>query len=70
MTDAQPSDKNRDQRTETKDQRPETRDDRARLQCPNCCQLAPVTARRMGLLFYRCELCGSVGATPEPQELP
>ena len=53
--------------TEPEDQRPETRD-RQRVQCPNCCKLAPVTARQMGLLFYRCELCGSVGATPETRE--
>lgn len=35
-----------------------------RVQCPNCCRLARVTERRMGLLFYACDLCGSVGATP------
>ena len=56
---------NNDQRRETEDQRPETRAERDRVQCPNCCKLAPVIARQMGLLFYRCELCGAVGATPE-----
>jgi hypothetical protein len=35
-----------------------------RVQCPNCCRLAYVTRRSMGLLFYRCELCETVGATP------
>jgi hypothetical protein len=33
------------------------------VQCPNCCRLAPVVDRRMGLLFYECELCGTRGAT-------
>jgi hypothetical protein len=33
--------------------------------CPNCCRLALVTRRSMGLVFYRCELCESVGAVPE-----
>lgn len=37
-----------------------------RVQCPNCCRLAFVTSRRMGLLFYRCELCETIGATPDP----
>ena len=36
-----------------------------RVQCPNCCRLAFVVRRRIGLLFYRCELCGTVGAIPE-----
>ena len=36
-----------------------------RVQCPNCCRLAFVVRRSMGLLFYRCELCGTVGAMPE-----
>jgi hypothetical protein len=36
-----------------------------RLQCPNCCRLACVVKRSMGLLFYECELCGTVGAIPE-----
>lgn len=34
--------------------------------CPNCCRLALVVSRSMGLLFYRCELCLSVGAVPAP----
>jgi len=38
-----------------------------RVQCPNCCRLAPVTNRSMGLLFYRCELCETVGAVPDPE---
>jgi hypothetical protein len=33
------------------------------VQCPNCCRLAAVVDRRMGLLFYECELCGTTGAT-------
>ena len=33
-----------------------------RVQCPNCCQLAPVTGAAMGLLVFHCELCGSTGA--------
>jgi hypothetical protein len=36
------------------------------VQCPNCCRLAPVTTRSMGLLFYKCELCETVGAAPDP----
>ena len=36
--------------------------DLGREQCPNCCKLASVTRRSMGLLFYRCELCETVGA--------
>lgn len=36
-----------------------------RVQCPNCCRLAPVIARGMGLLYYRCELCHTIGAAPE-----
>lgn len=59
---------NREAPPETSDERPKTREVSPSVQCPNCCKLAPVTARQMGLLFYRCELCGSVGATPEPQE--
>jgi hypothetical protein len=39
--------------------------DLGRVQCPNCCRLAFVTRRSMGLLFYRCKLCETVGATPE-----
>jgi ribosomal protein L37AE/L43A len=35
-----------------------------RVPCPNCCRLARVTSRRMGLLFYRCDLCEAVGAIP------
>ena len=35
-----------------------------RVQCPNCCRLARVTSQRADLVFYACELCGSVGATP------
>ena len=41
-----------------------------RIQCPNCCKLAYVTRRSMGLLFYRCELCETVGATPEIGDPP
>jgi hypothetical protein len=40
-------------------------DGQARVQCPNCCRMAPVVRRDMGLLFFRCELCLSVGAVPE-----
>jgi hypothetical protein len=40
-------------------------DGHTRVQCPNCCRLAPVIRREMGLLFYRCELCLTVGAVPE-----
>jgi predicted RNA-binding Zn-ribbon protein involved in translation (DUF1610 family) len=39
----------------------------ARVPCPNCCRLARVTSRRMGLLFYRCDLCGAVGAIPDTE---
>jgi hypothetical protein len=39
--------------------------DLGRVQCPNCCKLAYVTRRSMGLIFYRCELCETVGATPD-----
>ena len=39
-----------------------------RVQCPNCCKQARVTARRMGLLFYRCDLCETVGAAPDPAQ--
>lgn len=39
-----------------------------KVQCPNCCRLAPVTSRSMGLLFYQCELCETVGATPDPNQ--
>ena len=42
----------------------------AKVQCPNCCRLAPVTGRNLGLLFFRCELCGTSGATPEEHQLP
>jgi hypothetical protein len=41
-----------------------------RVQCPNCCRLAPVTSRRMGLMFYRCELCLTTGAAPDPTVVP
>jgi hypothetical protein len=52
---------------------PDERDAHAvtRVQCPNCCRLADVVRRDMGLLFYECELCGTVGAVPAsmlPQE--
>ncbi len=33
-----------------------------KVQCPNCCRMATVTHRDMGLMFFRCELCESVGA--------
>jgi hypothetical protein len=36
-----------------------------RVQCPNCCRMAIVIRRAEGLLFYECELCLTVGATPE-----
>jgi hypothetical protein len=36
-----------------------------KVQCPNCCRLAPVVSRSMGLLFYHCELCHTTGAAPE-----
>ncbi len=36
-----------------------------KVQCPNCCRMAPVTERKMGLLFFECELCGTTGAVPE-----
>ena len=39
-----------------------------KVQCPNCCRMARVTERRMGLLFFECELCGTVGATPDLEE--
>jgi hypothetical protein len=40
-----------------------------RVQCPNCCRLAFVVSREMGLLHYRCELCLYVGASaPEADE--
>jgi hypothetical protein len=44
------------------------RPDLGRVQCPNCCKFAYVTRRSQGLLFYRCELCETVGATPETSE--
>lgn len=44
---------------------PQARDS-DRVQCPNCCRLAPVTSRSMGLVVYRCELCFTVGALPDP----
>jgi hypothetical protein len=34
-----------------------------RVQCPNCCRFARVINEDADLLFYECELCGSVGAT-------
>lgn len=40
-----------------------------RVPCPNCCRLARVTTRRMGLLFFRCDLCETVGAIPAPEQL-
>lgn len=43
-------------------------DERSRVQCPNCCRLAFVTSRGMGLLFYECELCGTRGAAPDPHD--
>jgi hypothetical protein len=39
-----------------------------RLQCPNCCRLAFVVRRDMGLLFFECELCGTVGAVPDSDD--
>ena len=42
------------------------RSNAGRVQCPNCCRLAYVTRRATGLLFYRCELCLTVGAVPDP----
>ena len=42
--------------------------DLGRVQCPNCCRLAYVTRRSMGLLFYHCELCETVGAIPETSD--
>ena len=39
-----------------------------RVQCPNCCRLARVTGRSMGLLLYQCELCLTVGAAPDPDD--
>ena len=68
MTHSSSGGKNFEAPPKTEAQRPEARDVSPSVQCPNCCKLAPVTARQMGLLFYCCELCGSVGATPEPQE--
>ncbi|CAN5676505.1 hypothetical protein BH23ACI1_BH23ACI1_29330 [soil metagenome] len=38
-----------------------------RVQCPNCCRLAFVVNHSMGLLHYRCELCLTVGAAPQPE---
>jgi hypothetical protein len=38
------------------------KEDVERVQCPNCCRLAPVTRRDRGLRFYRCELCFTEGA--------
>ncbi len=38
-----------------------------RVQCPICCRLAPVTGRSMGLVSYRCDLCLTVGALPDPR---
>jgi hypothetical protein len=32
--------------------------------------MAPVTSRSMGLLFFQCELCGTMGATSGPHERP
>ena len=50
------------------DEAPQPSDDPnlGKVQCPNCCKLAPVTTRSMGLLFYRCGLCETVGAVPDP----
>jgi hypothetical protein len=50
---------------------PDAGPDRAipgRVQCPNCCRMAPVTSRSMGLLFFQCELCETTGATPDPDD--
>ena len=44
---------------------PGASDGRLRVQCPNCCRLAPVVRQAHGLLFFECELCGATGATPE-----
>ena len=41
-----------------------------RVQCSNCCRLAPITGRRMGLLFYECELCLTTGAVPDSGDRP
>ena len=41
-----------------------------RVQCPNCCRLANVVRRSMGLLFYECELCRTVGAFAETDDTP
>jgi hypothetical protein len=46
---------------------PPQADSRERVQCSNCCQLAPITGRGLGLLFYECELCGTRG-TASPDE--
>ena len=35
-----------------------------RVQCPNCCRFARVTAQSAELIYYACDLCGSVGAAP------
>jgi hypothetical protein len=51
--------------TADSDTRRDAESDLGRVQCPNCCKLAYVVRRSMGLLFYRCELCETVGATPE-----
>ena len=45
----------------------EERTELDRVQCPNCCKLAFVIRRSQGLLFYRCALCETVGATPESE---
>jgi hypothetical protein len=37
-----------------------------RVQCPNCCRMAPITSRSMGLWFFECELCLTTGAVPDP----
>jgi len=37
-----------------------------RVQCPNCCRFARVVKQDAHMLFYECDLCGSVGATPSP----
>jgi hypothetical protein len=39
-----------------------------KVQCPYCCRMARVAERRMGLLFFECELCETVGTAPDPEE--
>ena len=35
-----------------------------KVQCPNCCRLAPVIRRGAELLYFRCELGLTTGAVP------